>query len=215
MNTPNEAFFYIDIFFVKQVWITYQSIILHMKRVFIVQLPAPSCRAGLCESACTCLCLKGATGGLCSLVHSFGFASIRFLGDSSHTFTCRPVEIVVGAFHPLFSGHKGSGLVYMRDVSTWRRVGLRPEVHVVTHIFVWETYFSCIQPKHEVSTSQIRSGLFEWFASNPRDLCTLIYIICLFTEVDESMCRLAFAAKTKHNRWFFVLHTDSWIMFYT
>jgi hypothetical protein len=32
--TPNEAFFYIDIFFVKQVWITYQSIILHMKKGF-------------------------------------------------------------------------------------------------------------------------------------------------------------------------------------
>lgn len=34
--TPYEAFFYIDIFFVKQVWITYlsinQSIIMHMKK---------------------------------------------------------------------------------------------------------------------------------------------------------------------------------------
>lgn len=65
--TPYEAFFYIDIFLVKQVWITYlsinQSIIIHMKKGLSIQLQKPSCRAILCEYACVHTYLNSVIGG--------------------------------------------------------------------------------------------------------------------------------------------------------
>jgi len=76
-------------------------------------------------------------------------------------------------FHRLLSGYKGSGLFYVHNVSTWRRVGMKPELHVMIPKCIGETCFSCIHPKPEKSASWIGSRL-SGFAFNPRDLCTLI-----------------------------------------
>lgn len=141
-SQPYQSFFYIDIFFVKQVWITYQSInqsILHMKSGFYCIIACAKLQSQL---VWMCVCVSEQhERGLCSSVYPVWPASVRFLGDSSHAFAHRPVNILVRVFHRFFSGYKGSGLLYVHDVSTWRRVGMKLEVRVIIPKCVWGNIF--------------------------------------------------------------------------
>ena len=173
-----------------------------------------NCLCQAAEPACVnvCVCVSEQhERGLCSSVYPVRPASVRFLGDSSHAFAHRPVNILVRVFHRFFSGYKGSGLLYVHDVSTWRRVGMKPEVRVIIPKCVGETYFSFIQPKPEESASWI-GGRLSGFDFNPRDLRTFDFVFS--PRLTKVSVDVASVAKTKHNRWFFVLQTDSWIMFY-
>lgn len=80
-----------------------------------------NCQCQAAEPACmdVCACVsEQCNWGLCSSVYPVRPASVRFLGDSSHAFAHRPVNILVRVFHRLSSGYKGSGLFYVHDVST-------------------------------------------------------------------------------------------------
>lgn len=96
-------------------------------------------------------------------------------------------------FHRLLSGYKGSGLFYVHDVSTWRRVGMKPELHVMIPKCIGETYFSCIHP----NLKNLLLGLeVDWVVLLlTQETCALWF--CLFTKVDKSICRFSFCGQNQ------------------
>lgn len=83
-----------------------------------------------------------------------------------------------------------------------------------------ETWGTChrISPVFSQNTKKLlliwEVACLSGFASNQRDLCTLILFVSSPTLTKVEYLELASAAKN-HNRCYFCSHTDSWIMFYT